>query len=86
MPPKQQKEVVQAITSTEQFLELISPENKKLIGKRLDDDIASVIDVHLTWCGPCVVMNQNYKTIWFNYEEADKRLEFYTVCNPSFCK
>ena len=32
MPPKQQKEIVQAITSTEQFLELISTENKKLIG------------------------------------------------------
>ena len=32
MPPKQQKEIVQAIASTEQFLELISPENKKLIG------------------------------------------------------
>ncbi len=32
MPPKVQKEIVQAITSTEQFLELIAPENKKLIG------------------------------------------------------
>ena len=32
MPPKQQKEIVQAITSPEQFLELIVPENKKLIG------------------------------------------------------
>jgi hypothetical protein len=33
MPPKQQKEIVSAIQSTEQFLELISPENKKLAGK-----------------------------------------------------
>jgi hypothetical protein len=33
MPPKQQKEIVAAIQSTEQFLELISAENKKLIGK-----------------------------------------------------
>jgi hypothetical protein len=33
MPPKQQKEIVQVITSTEQFLELISPSNKKVIGK-----------------------------------------------------
>ena len=32
MPPKAQKEIVVPITSTEQFLELISPENKKLIG------------------------------------------------------
>ncbi|TNV85355.1 hypothetical protein FGO68_gene1080 [Halteria grandinella] len=69
MPPKAQKEIIQAINSPEHFLELISPENKKL----------AVIDIHLTWCGPCVVMNQNYRTIWFNYEEADKRLEFYTI-------
>ena len=41
----------------------------------------TVIDVHLHWCGPCVVMYQNYRTIWYNYEEADKRLEFYTVRN-----
>jgi hypothetical protein len=34
MPPKQQKEIVSAIQSTEQFLELISPDNKKLIGKQ----------------------------------------------------
>lgn len=32
MPPKQQKEIVQVVQSTEHFLELISPENKKLIG------------------------------------------------------
>jgi hypothetical protein len=34
MPPKQQKEIVQVITSADQFLELIAPDNKKLIGKR----------------------------------------------------
>jgi hypothetical protein len=38
-----------------------------------------VIDIHLNWCGPCIVMYQNYRTIWYNFEEADKRLEFYTV-------
>ena len=32
MPPKQQKEIVTAIATPEQFLELIAPENKKLIG------------------------------------------------------
>ena len=67
------------IQSTEQFLELISPENKKLIGRYLIHTIGIVIDVHLNWCGPCIVMYQNYRTIWYNYEEADKRLEFYTV-------
>ena len=33
MPPKQQREIVQVINSTEQFLELIASDNKKLIGK-----------------------------------------------------
>lgn len=80
MPPKQQKEIVQAINSAEHFLELISPENKKLIGMSIVSNIVFlVIDIHLNWCGPCVVMNQNYRTIWYNYEEADKRLEFYTI-------
>lgn len=32
MPPKAQKEIIQAINSPEHFLELISPENKKLAG------------------------------------------------------
>ena len=32
MPPKAQKEIVVPITSQEMFLELIAPENKKLIG------------------------------------------------------
>ena len=32
MPPKAQKEIVVPITSAEMFLELIAPENKKLIG------------------------------------------------------
>ena len=79
MPPKAQKEIVAAINSPEHFLELISPENKKLAGTVPSHMTSLVIDIHLNWCGPCVVMNQNYRTIWFNYEEADKRLEFYTV-------
>ena len=32
MPPKGQKEIVYPITSEEQFLQIISPENKKLAG------------------------------------------------------
>ena len=36
MPPKQQKEIVQAIQSTDQFLELIAQDNKKLIGNPFD--------------------------------------------------
>jgi hypothetical protein len=32
MPPKAQKEIVAPINSAEHFLELISPDNKKLTG------------------------------------------------------
>lgn len=39
----------------------------------------TVIDIHLDWCGPAIVMANNYRAIWYNHEEADKRLEFYTV-------
>ena len=73
MPPKAQKEIVFPITSEEQFLGIIVPENKKL----------TVIDVHLNWCGPCTVMGSNYRTIYFSYEEADKRIEFWT-CENTF--
>ncbi len=39
MPPKQQKEIVAAITSTEQLMELIAPDNKKLIGNHTLMDV-----------------------------------------------
>ena len=32
MPPKAQKEIIYPITSEEQFLQIIAPENKKLSG------------------------------------------------------
>ena len=36
--------------------------------------------MHLAWCGPCDVMEQNYRSIYFNLPEADKRIEFWTAC------
>ena len=38
-----------------------------------------VIDIHLTWCGPCTVMTPNFRTMFFSYDDADKRLEIYTM-------
>ena len=73
MPPKAQKEIVYPINSEEHFQSIANPENKKL----------SIIDLHATWCGPCQVMFQNYRTIYFNYEQADNRIEFWT-CDTSF--
>jgi len=35
MPPKAQKEIVYPITSDEHFLQIINPENKKLVGKNI---------------------------------------------------
>ena len=72
MPPKQQKEIVYPINSEEHFHQIASQENKKLV----------VIDLHASWCGPCVVMYQNYRSIFFNYEQAENRIEFWT-CDTS---
>ena len=38
-----------------------------------------MIDLHLTWCGPCIVMSSNYRGLYFNIEEAEKRIEFWTI-------
>ena len=40
-----------------------------------------VIDYHLDWCGPCEVIEPNYRAMFFAIEEADKRIEFLTVSN-----
>ena len=47
---------------------MISAENQKLV----------IIDLHLAWCGPCTVMEQNYRSMYFNYENADARICFNT--------
>ena len=73
MPPKQQKEIVYPITSEEQYLQIASAENKKL----------AIVDLHANWCGPCQVMFSNYRAIFFNYENAEARLEFWT-CDTQF--
>ena len=39
-----------------------------------------VIDYHLDWCGPCDAIEPNYRAMFFAIEEADKRIEFLTVC------
>lgn len=67
MAPKVQKQVIFDITSVEQFQEIISPENKKLV----------VIDLFLNWCGPCQSMENNFRTIFFGHESSDQRLSFY---------
>ena len=50
MPPKAKKVYHEAIKSQEQFEELMSESNPKLV----------IIDLHLDWCGPCICMESNY--------------------------
>mmetsp|Transcript_17162 Transcript_17162/g.15151 ORF Transcript_17162/g.15151 Transcript_17162/m.15151 type:complete len:87 (+) Transcript_17162:46-306(+) len=38
-----------------------------------------VVDIHLTWCGPCQVMVPNFRTMFFSYDDAVKRLEIFTM-------
>lgn len=66
---KKAKQIVFPITSIEQWEAITSPEKKQLV----------VIDVHLTWCGPCTVMEQSFRGLYFNITDAEKRVEFYTL-------
>lgn len=68
MPPKAQKQILFPINDADAFNAVISPENKKLV----------VIDLHMSWCGPCNIMEMNYRAMYFNFENADDRIGFYT--------
>lgn len=68
MPPKKKTQFVFPITSQEQFLNVTSEENNKL----------TVIDIHLNWCGSCEAMASNYQAIWFNYDNPEARIEFFS--------
>ena len=64
MPPKKQQDLQIIIKSKDQLEELFSL--KKL----------SVIDVHLTWCGPCGLLGSIYRSIAMKIDEWDSRLQF----------
>ena len=69
MPPKAQKETIFVVRDEDHFRSLVSEENKKLV----------IIDVHLDWCGPCKVIQPNFRTLFFSISEAEKRIEFFTM-------
>ena len=69
MPPKPQKQIVFKIESPEAFTELTAAENPRLL----------VIDFHLAWCGPCNIIEQNYRSLYFAYENAESRIAFYNA-------
>ena len=68
MSKKAQKQIVFKVEDQEQFSTLME-DKKRLL----------VVDFHLNWCGPCGIMEQNYRSIYFNTEDADARIGFYTV-------
>ena len=67
MPPKKQQEIQIVIKTKDQLDDLLS--SKKL----------SVIDVHLSWCGPCQLLVTTYRSIAMKIEEWDVRLQFLVI-------
>ena len=84
MPPKALKQILFPIESTGEFLEKIDKENAKVVGKPVFVPIISfikcliwiVIDMYLSWCGPCDCIEQNYRGLGAKY---DGKVEFYTA-------
>ena len=66
---KGQPEVINPLETMEDFDRIRERDYPKCV----------VVDVHLTWCGPCEVMKPNFKTMYFTYEQPEDRLELYTM-------
>ena len=70
MPPKKQPELQIVAKNQEHFYELLN--SKKL----------SIVDIHLNWCGPCVLLASTFRSIAMKIEEWDSRLQFLIAdCN-----
>ena len=74
MPPKKQIQIVHKINSLAEYEMKISAENEKV----------AVIDYHLDWCGPCEVIEPNFRAMYFLIDDAANRIEFLTVSNHLF--
>ena len=57
------------ITTEEKWMEVTDESNQKV----------SVIDLHLEWCGPCNVIEPNFRSMYFNIDNAANRVEFWTA-------
>ena len=73
MPPKK-KIFHKDIKSIEEFEEITNNTEKGPL---------VIMDVYLSWCGPCACMVPNYPSIWFSYDDPESRLSFYQ-CSEEF--
>ena len=64
-----QVEIVNALTTTEEFERVRDRDYPKLV----------VVDVHLAWCGPWEVMAPNFRTMYYEYPNPEERLEIFTI-------
>ena len=69
MPPKKEIVFIRKLENEKQYYDAISAENPKVV----------VIDLHLDWCGPCAVIETNFRTIYLTIDKCDDRLEFLTL-------
>ena len=67
---KEVVEIVHRVQSKDHFDEITAESNNKV----------SVIDLHLDWCGPCSVIESNFRQMYFMIDDAPNRLEFWTAC------
>ena len=54
-----------------------SPEQFQQVVEGTENGPIAIIDCYLSWCGPCEPMVPNYQTLWFSYDEPEKRLSFW---------
>ena len=36
-----------------------------------------VIDLYKEWCGECVALKENFKTLWYSFDDPDNRMAFF---------
>ena len=74
MPPKQIK-LVHPVQDREHFAQITAADNTKL----------NVIDLHMNFFGPCKTIENNYRALYFAFENAEDRLAFWSCseeCAP----
>ena len=37
----------------------------------------------MSWCGPCNIMDSNYRAMYFNFENAEDRIGFFTCAEEN---